>query len=132
MNTMNQKKKKNLLYQLATFKFAWQGVRYFFDTELKATLHLIAAILATGLGIFLKISATEWMMIVFAIGIVFIAEIANTAIELMVDLITKDQNRVAGIIKDLAAAAVLAASATALVVGLIVYLPRLSILFHRL
>lgn len=125
MNTKDYKNKNSLSYQLATFKFAWHGLRYFFETELKASIHLIAAILAIGLGIFLKISAAEWMMIAFAIGMVITAEIANTTIELLVDLVTSDDNKNAGTTKDLAAAAVLVASATALVIGLIVYLPKL-------
>lgn len=125
MNPENFKNKSSLKYQLTTFRFAWQGLRYFFETELKASIHLIAAFLAIGLGLLMKISAFEWMMIVFAIGFVFISEIANTSIELLVDLITKEQNRVAGIIKDLAASAVLVASITALVIGLIVFLPKL-------
>lgn len=125
MKTKDHSNKNRLVYQLATFKFAWQGLQYFFETELKASLHLIAAILAIGLGIFLKISVTEWMMVAFAIGIVIIAEIANTAIELLVDLISPDHNKKAGITKDLAASAVLVASITALVIGLIVFLPKL-------
>jgi diacylglycerol kinase len=125
MNTQDQKQKNSISYQLTSFKFAWQGLRYFFDTEMKASIHLIAAILAIGLGVFLKISATEWMMIAFAIGLVLIAEITNTAVELLVDMITREQNKLAGIAKDLAASAVLIASITALVIGLIVFLPKL-------
>lgn len=125
MNTRDYKNKNSLGYQLTTFRFAWQGLRYFFETELKASIHIIAAILAIGLGIFLKISTTEWMMIAFSIGIVIIAEIGNTAIELLVDLISPEHNTKAGITKDLAASAVLVASIIALVTGLIVYLPKL-------
>lgn len=132
MNPQHPKNKNSLKYQLTTFRFAWQGLRYFFETELKASIHLIAAILVIGLGLGLKISATEWMMIAFAIGIVIISEIANTAIELLVDLITREQNRVAGIIKDLAASAVLVASITALVIGLFVFLPKLLYLLSTI
>jgi diacylglycerol kinase len=131
MKPKDHKNKKSLSYQMATFKFAWQGLRYYFETELKASIHLIAALLATGLGIFLKISAAEWMMVVFAIGIVIIAEIVNTAIELLVDLITPEQNKNAGITKDLAASAVLVASTTALAIGFIVFLPKLLVLFRN-
>ena len=125
MNMQDQKRKNNLGYQLATFKFAWQGLRYFFHSELKASIHLIAAILAIGLGALLKISAVEWVLIALAIGIVLMAEIANTAIEMLVDMVTREQNKAAGTTKDLAASAVLVASATALVIGLIIFLPRL-------
>ena len=129
---MNTKKNKgSLAYQLATFKYAWHGLRYFFDAELKATIHLIAAILAIGFGIFLKIPAIEWMMIAFAIGMVFITEILNTAIELLVDMIKPEQNKIAGVIKDLAASAVLVASITAFAIGTIVYLPKLLIIIKN-
>lgn len=130
MNSRTSRNKNSLIYQLTTFKYAWQGLRYFFETELKASIHLVAAIIAIVLGIFLKIKSAEWLMISFAIGIVIITEISNTAIELMVDLITKEQNRKAGIIKDLAASAVLLASITALTIGLIIYLPKILELFH--
>jgi diacylglycerol kinase len=132
MNTKDNRNKNSLSYQLATFKFAWQGLRYFFETELKASIHMIAAILAIGLGIFLRISTTEWMMIAFAIGIVIMAEITNTAIELLVDQVSPEHDKKAGTTKDLAASVVLVASITAMVIGLVVYLPKLLILVEKM
>jgi diacylglycerol kinase len=131
MESIENKEQHNFDYQLASFKYAWRGVRYFFNTEMKASIHLVAAILAIVLGIFLKISLMEWALIAIAIGSVFIAEIVNTAIELIVDLASPGQNRKAGSAKDLAASAVLMASFTALVIGLIVYLPKLLHLFLK-
>lgn len=129
MKKKENKNKKSLVYQLITFKYAWQGLHYFFQKELKALIHLIAAILAITLGISLKISISEWIFVAFAIGIVFVTEITNTAFELLVDIIKPEQSRKAGITKDLAAAAVMVASVVALVIGLGVFLPKLLTVF---
>ncbi len=121
----HQHNKKSLRYQLDTFRFAFKGLKWFFSSEIKSRIHGICALVAIILGILLKISPSEWMMIAVAIGLVFITEILNTGIELMVDLVEKEQNIVAGRIKDLAAGAVLIAAITALAIGLIVFVPGL-------
>ena len=120
------KQKKNLIfYQLKTFQYALKGIKSFFRSETKSRIHLLAAIVSIVFGVVLNISLTEWIMISFAIGIVFVCEIFNTAIELIVDQISLERTEQAGIIKDLAAAAVLLASFTALVIGAIIFIPKL-------
>ena len=118
-------KKKSLLYQLKTFRYAFQGLQWFFTSEIKAKIHSVCGLAAIILGVILKISLTEWMLIAIAIGLVFITEIINTGIELMVDEWVKEQNTAAGRIKDLAAGAVLIAAIVSLVIGVIVFLPKL-------
>ncbi len=122
---MNTHSRNSLTYQLATFRFAFKGLRWFFANETKASIHGICAAAAIILGILLKISMMEWMMIATAIGLVFITEILNTGIELTVDRLVSGPDETAGRIKDLAAGAVLTASLTALAIGMIVFLPKL-------
>ena len=84
----------------------------------------IAAI-AVFLGFYLSISRTEWLVIIFAMVLVFMAEALNTAIELLVDITSPEQNEKAEKIKDLAAGSVLLASIGALIAGIIIFLPKL-------
>ena len=83
------------------------------------------AVIAIVLGFYLDISRVEWLFIIMATGLVLMAEIINTAIETMVDLLSPEKNEKAGRIKDLAAGSVLLASIMALAVGIIIFLPKL-------
>lgn len=124
MTDPSPKKKNYLFYQLMTFKYAWNGLRSFFRLESKSRIHLAASIAVVVLGIVFEVSTTEWMMISFAIGLVFVSELLNTAFEEIVDMISQERSKKAGLVKDLAAAAVLMASLTALAIGLIIFLPK--------
>jgi diacylglycerol kinase len=125
MKAPSGNKKNFFRYQLSAFGYAFSGLKYFFRSEIKSRIHLVAAILAVTLGILFGISAAEWLMITFSIGIVFVSEVINTAIELMVDQITDQKTERAGRTKDLAAGAVLLASITALIIGLLIFTPKI-------
>jgi diacylglycerol kinase len=86
---------------------------------------LIAIVAVLGAGYWFKISSMEWIALVFAIGIVVAAEMLNTAIEKLTDMVSPEFSLKAKVVKDLAAGAVLMASLVAAVVGLIVFLPKL-------
>lgn len=116
---------KRILYQLKTFVFAVRGIQAFFRRESKAVIHLLAALAAIVLSWFLKISTTEWLFIIFSIGIVFIAELFNTIAELMADLIQPEIDNKVKDIKDMAAAAVLVAAIVSLVIAVVIFLPKL-------
>jgi len=95
-------------------------------------IHL-AAILAAGLvGWYVELSPAEWTCIVLAIGLVLVTELLNTAIELLVDLVSPGFNAQAGKIKDVAAGAVLVAAVIAVIAGSIIIIPKLILLFHKL
>lgn len=85
---------------------------------------MIAAITAFA-GIIFQIKRQEWIIIIFCMGFVFVTEMVNTAIEKSVDLVSQSENKKAGIIKDIAAGAVFIAAFTALVIGLIIFIPYL-------
>lgn len=108
-----------------SFKHAFSGVTDFFQTEHNALVHLMIAILAVGFGIWLSISPLEWIIIICLIGIVFIAELFNTAIEKLGDSITREYNETIKKAKDFSAAAVFIAALTAVIIGLIIFIPPL-------
>ncbi|MFN5831806.1 MAG: diacylglycerol kinase family protein [Bacteroidota bacterium] len=111
--------------RLKSFVYAFEGVMFFIRFEAQATIHLIAIVAVLGAGYWFKISSMEWIAVVFAIGIVISAEMLNTAIEKLTDMVSPQINEQAKIVKDLAAGAVLIASLTAFIIGLIVFLPKI-------
>jgi diacylglycerol kinase len=106
-------------------RHAVHGVLHVFEHERNARLHLASAILAFLLGVFLKVSATELAAVFFAVIIVFLAEIFNTAIERTLDLIDGRENPRIKLIKDMAAGGVLIAATAALMVGIAIFAPYL-------
>jgi len=111
--------------RLKSFVYAFEGVMYFIKHEAQALIHLIAIVAVIGAGYWFKISSMEWIAVVFAIGIVVSAEMLNTAIEKLTDMVSPQINEQAKIVKDLAAGAVLIASLTAFIIGLIIFLPKI-------
>ncbi len=107
------------------FYYACKGVNYAFRTQVNFRVELLAALLVTVISYYLEISTTEWLWIISAISIVLIAELANTAIETLVDMVSPDYNPKAGIVKDLSSAAVLISSFLALMIGILILLPKL-------
>lgn len=103
-------------------------IREFFAREQNLLIHILASIVVTIFGIYFKLSIYEWMLIYFMIGFVIISELINSAIELAVDLYTKEFNPLAMVAKDVAAAAVVTSAFTALIVGIYVFLPKIVLL----
>ena len=108
-----------------SFKYAFAGIKNAVCTQRNARIHLVAAIVAVTCGIILEISVIEWMFVVVAIGFVITAEIINTAIEKLVDLVSPERQEKAGIVKDLSAGAVLIASLMAFLIGSIIFIPKI-------
>lgn len=107
------------------FYYAWKGLDYAFQTQVNFRVQLLAALLVTMLSYYLGLSTEEWLWIISAIAIVLVAELANTAMETLVDMISPEFNLKAGIVKDISAAAVLISSILALIIGILILLPKL-------
>jgi diacylglycerol kinase (ATP) len=122
---MSNKKSFSIQDRLKSFVFAFSGIKTFFSTEHNSWIHVIAAITAISLGIVLKINDYQWCLIVMVIGLVIVAEIINTAIEKIVDMVSPQYNEMAKKVKDMSAAAVLVAAITALCVGVFIFVPKL-------
>ena len=110
---------------MLSFKFAFQGIKLLFKEEHNSWIHLLFAALAIALAVWLKISLLEWVLVIFCIGFVFVIEIINTAIENICDFISPEKNSMIKRIKDLSAAAVLFSAVTSLIVGALIFLPKL-------
>lgn len=109
--------------RLNSFAHAGRGVARFIQKEEHAKVHLVAAIVVVALGCWFGVSRTEWMLLILAIGLVFTAEMANSAIERLTDIAHPHFSEKAGLVKDLAAGAVLLAAIAAAAVGCLVFLP---------
>lgn len=114
---------KGFLRSLLT---AYQGVLYVLREERNARLHLVIAVLVLGAGLFFGVSNTELAAIFFAIIMVFTAEIVNTSLEKVLDLIDPAHNEQVKIIKDMAAGAVLVTALGAAAIGIAIFLPYLA------
>lgn len=108
-----------------SFKYAFEGIFTAFKDQPNLKLHVFAACAVVFVGLFLDITKIEWLALVITIGLVITFELTNTAIEEVVDSFTDQVHPAAKKAKDVAAAAVLVAAITAVVVGLIIFLPYL-------
>lgn len=109
----------------AALGFAFNGIKYTFKTQLNFRVHCFTALIISGLCYYLQLNTNEWLWIITAIAIVLMAELANTAIETIIDLISPEYNVRAGIVKDIAAALVLISALMALTVGILILLPKI-------
>jgi diacylglycerol kinase len=112
-----------------SFKYAFAGIIHTFRTQPNVWIHALAMIIVVFAGFLLKISLIEWTLVIIAIGVVITTEILNTAIEKLVDLVSPERQEKAGIVKDLSAAAVLIASFMALIIGCIIFIPKILHVF---
>lgn len=113
----------------AGFKHAFNGVRIFLRYERNATVHCLIGVGVIATGILLDIAAAEWIVVVAACGCVLCAEALNTAIERLADVVSPEYNEAIKKVKDLSAGAVLLVAFAAAVAGLIIFLPKLFLLF---
>lgn len=118
-----------LAQRFKSFYFALKGIYILFKEEINARIHLLVALSVILSGWMLKISITEWCLVTLCITLVIMAEAFNTAIENLTDLVSPDIHPLAGKTKDLAAGAVLIISIGSSIVGLVIFLPKLSAFF---
>ena len=111
---------------LATsFKVAWNGIRYAITTQRNFRIHAAVGVSVIGLSALIGLNQVEWAVILIMIALVVSAELINTSVEVIVDRLSREHHEAAGIIKDLAAAAVLISCFMAVLVGCCVILPHL-------
>lgn len=111
---------------------AYRGIGYAIKTEKHMRIHLFFAVAALFLSWFFRLPGNQWIMIIFSITLVITLEMINTAIESTVDLYTKELHPLAKMAKDVAAGAVLVAALNALIVGAVVFLPKICKYFSAL
>jgi len=111
--------------RLKSFQYAFEGLNSFFSTQHNAIIHLIMTLLAFSAAVFYNVTRIEGIAIALAIGFVWAAELFNTAIEKLADLVSKEYHPEIKFIKDVSAAAVLLSAVAALITGAIIFLPKL-------
>lgn len=110
---------------IKSFGYAVSGITYVIKTQNNFRIHLLLTLLSWLAGWYFNITGTEWLAIVLASGLVLVTEMINTSIELLVDLVSPDYHVKAGRIKDIAAAAVMLAAGIAVIVGALIFIPKL-------
>ncbi|MFC2173749.1 diacylglycerol kinase family protein [Acidobacteriota bacterium] len=111
--------------------YALRGIALMVRTQHNAWIHALATVLVTGLGIFLRLSSSEWCWLVLAIIAVWTAEALNTALELLADVASPEFHPLVKQAKDVAAGAVLISSIGSILIGLFILGPHfMSIVLH--
>jgi len=121
-----QAQKFSITRRLKSFRHALGGIRALILTEHNARIHLNATIAVIIMSVIFKISKHEGLIITVAVGFVWITEMFNTCIEKIMNFISTEIHPEIKSIKDIAAAAVLIASVTAFIIGLIIFIPKIS------
>jgi len=132
---MKEEKETNRLHNRNFFdawKNAINGVKCTFKTQVNINIQLVIAVITIILGFVCKFNITEWMCLFFAIFIVIITEMVNTAIETVVDLCTEEYNEKAKIAKDVAAGAVVLSAINSIIIGYFLFGTRIvEIIINR-
>ncbi len=115
-------KKKNILY---SFKYAFTGIISSIKKERNMKIHISIMTIVMLLGIILKIQKIEWIICIILFGLVISLEMINTSIEIVVDMVMPNKNENAKNAKDISAGAVLIVAITSLIIGLIIFIPKI-------
>jgi len=122
---MNNQENGFVKGRIKSFKYALKGMWLLITTEHSIMVQMAIGLVVMFIGWWYRISATEWILQILAIGIVLVAESLNTAVEKICDFIHPDHHKRIGFIKDISAGAVSFAAISAIIIGLIIYLPKM-------
>ncbi|TCS94757.1 diacylglycerol kinase [Hazenella coriacea] len=116
---------------IQSFRYALEGLIYTVVTQRNMRIHFIAALGVLLLSLYLPVSKVEVLILFVTIIIVLFAELINTVVETVVDMITQEYHPLAKIAKDVAAGAVLLTAGLAVMVGISIFYPYIDVLFRR-
>jgi len=105
--------------------FAFKGALHLIKNEASIQVQLVIGIILTIVGFYFELSTTEWIIQVLVIGLIIAIEGINSVIEEIADFIHPDYHKKIGLIKDISAGAVLIFATTAIIIGFIIYLPKI-------
>ncbi|MED3661528.1 diacylglycerol kinase family protein [Ureibacillus sp. FSL K6-8385] len=106
-----------------SFRFAFEGI-LLASKERNMRFHLVSAVIVVIAGLWTRLSALEWLVLIITIALVIGLEMVNTAIEYVVDMASPDFHPMAKAAKDVAAGAVLVFAIASVIIGLIIFLPK--------
>lgn len=110
--------------RIKSVQIALEGIKQVLTTQKNPRIHAGFSLAVILLGFLLGISRLEWMILLLVIGFVWAAEIFNTAIEILTDHISPEENPTIKIIKDISAGGVLISAMTSVLIGLLLFGPR--------
>jgi diacylglycerol kinase (ATP) len=111
---------------LESFNYALAGFFYAISTQRNMRIHCLMAVLALILGYVMGLSAVELAILTLTVGMVIMAEMINTALEVVVDLVTQEYHPLAKTAKNVAAGSVLVTALVATVVGFLLFFDKIS------
>lgn len=118
--------------RIQSFGYAAHGIRMVFSSEPNMKIHLVVTLIVIICGFLFSISITEWLSCILCMGLVIGAEMINTAIENLVNLVSPEHNQLAGKVKDIAAGAVLVCAIISVIIGLLIFAPKGWALFQTI
>ena len=125
-----RKRQKGIKKFLLSFTYPVKGLKYAYRNEQNLAVDVGMALIVIIFGFIFRIETWEWAVLVITVGIVLALELVNTAVEAVVDLVTEEYHPLAKVAKDTSAAAVFVFAIVAVVVGIIIFLPRIiSLIF---
>ena len=116
------KKKQKIVL---SFKYAFNGIWQALKSEVNLKIHFLVTPCVIAAGFLLHISSLEWLAVILCIALVITTELINTTIEKLADIIEPNQNKQIGLVKDIAAGAVLFSAIGAAAIGFIVFIPKI-------
>ena len=125
----NNKKKYSLKRLINSFGYAIRGIYSAFKTEQNLVIHTIVTIIVIALAIYLQVSTIELCILILVIGLVIAFEMMNTAIEYVVDMAMPNIHPLARLAKDISSGAVLVCAIASIIIGLIIFIPKIVLLF---
>ena len=117
--------KNSLVKNFKSYHYAIRGILHVFGHENNIRYQSVAAVITIILGFSVGLNPMEWLWIILMIGLVFMAETFNTAIEKLIDHVHPQHHPAIGLVKDISAGAVLIISITAAVVGFILFINKI-------
>jgi diacylglycerol kinase len=113
---------------LKSFANAFAGMAYFFANDRNGKIHLAITVAVVATSIALQVSTVEWMIVLLCVALVIGLEMLNSALEKLCDLVEPNYHPTIKVIKDVSAAAVVLAAIISVIIGIIIYLPKIMLL----
>ena len=121
MEKLDTKREFSIIKRAKSFSHAGRGLLVFIKTTHNSWIHIAVLVIVVVLGLYFKITNTEWIALIIVSGFVLASEAINTAIEIDIDLTSPEYHPYARDTKDVAAGAVLISAVTAVIVGVLVF-----------
>ena len=128
-NLRNKSKYTGFKRIVASTAYSIDGIKYAFCHEKSLAIYSVLSILSILIALLLDITTNQWMALLLALGVVLTIELINTAIEATVDMVTTEYNELAKIAKDCGSAATFVSSVIALIIALVIFVPKIILLF---